>query len=80
MHCFVPHAGLGQGGSCSPCWCREQEEQQARREELRRQEDEAAALLESHGLCALRGFPELAAQCEGTGFRIQRECRSGSDE
>ena len=55
-----------------PCWCREQEEQQARREELRRQEDEAAALLESHGLCALRGFPELATQCEGSDFRVQR--------
>ena len=52
--------------------CREQEEQQARREELRKQEQEAE-LLENHGLCALRGFTKLAAQCDGTDFCIKRE-------
>ena len=56
-----------------PLVCREQEEQEARRQELRRQEEEDAALLESHGLCALRAFPDLGAQCEGSDFCIQRK-------
>ena len=54
-----------------PRACREQAELDARREEQLRA-DLAMAQLEKHGMCALRGFPELASVCDSEDFMIKR--------